>query len=314
MSALLAVGALNADNLRPAFSQASQEIDDEAHVTADVSHISAQVSGQVSQMLAKNYTYVTKGQPLVQLERDRYIARKRKAVAKYDAAIARLNNLQNQEAVQRAEIIRCEQRSAHVKSGAIIPGYYNQGEPAEATEFAIRDAEASLQAARAQLEVIRGTEASLSAAIDEAKAVLSLAEQDEAQTIIRAPFDGFIQTSRVHIGDFVELGQPVMDLVPQTALYVSAHLGRRCVEEMSIAEQVTMRTTSFPEIKFEGNVAGITISDEVSGPVTYLRRSISGKFSVRIDINGNQPISKLQPGMPTSIDIVTPSGKIECGS
>jgi len=77
-------------------------------------------------------------------------------------------------------------------------------------------------AAASALDDASSQRAALKAQLDQARAERDEAERNQAQTQIRSPVAGIIQSRRVSVGDFVTLGQALFDVVAARRLQVVA--------------------------------------------------------------------------------------------
>lgn len=134
-----------------------------------------------------------------------------------------------------------------VEKGQVLATVYNPKlEPAVKSararlrELQARASQASRELKRAEtlhergvqsiqgLEQARATEESLAAAVETARASLAEARQLAAETELKAPFAGRIETLRVEPGEYVNAGQPIMSLSAdsgsEVAIRVPEHL------------------------------------------------------------------------------------------
>src|ERR1700679_1690533 len=80
--------------------QGGVETTNDAYVRADVTPLSTKVSGTVARVYINDFDRVKKGQLLVQLRDDDFIARVNRAKALYDQAIANTNTIKRETDVQ----------------------------------------------------------------------------------------------------------------------------------------------------------------------------------------------------------------------
>jgi membrane fusion protein (multidrug efflux system) len=110
--------------------------------------------------------------------------------------------------------------------------------------------EAQLAAAKANADLAH-------ARADGARAALDLAKLQLSYTKITSPGDGLASKLSVHAGQFVAVGQPVIELVPTTT-YVIANFKETQIGRMRPGERAQIEVDAFPHRKFEGRVESLS--------------------------------------------------------
>jgi membrane fusion protein (multidrug efflux system) len=121
------------------------ETTNDAYVRADITPLSTKVSGTVSKVLIQDFDQVKKGQVLVELRNDDFIARANQAESLYDQAVENINTVSNQIAVQ-TQHIESARLSTLIGGEDINRATASVG----ATAAALRAAKVSLEEARDQ--------------------------------------------------------------------------------------------------------------------------------------------------------------------
>ncbi|MEN3000539.1 MAG: efflux RND transporter periplasmic adaptor subunit [Armatimonadota bacterium] len=133
-------------------------------------------------------------------------------------------------------------------------------EDIEAAEQAVKQAEEAYRQAvlgRSQIELRQQQVAAARAALAQARANLAYLKQQLADTVIRAPFDGWIAQRFVEIGSVAGQGAPVARVVDLRRLYFEATLPETLLREVSVGMPVQVRVDAFPERVFAGKVEAI---------------------------------------------------------
>ena len=108
-------------------------------------------------------------------------------------------------------------------------------------------------------------------AIDQALADLKEKKsiEKEARTLaekmlITAPFDGVLGKVRVNPGEHVAIGQQLASLTDTQNLRVEFNISEKHLRNLKVGQQVTLKTTAYPEKEFYGKVSYIapTINTE----------------------------------------------------
>lgn len=94
---------------------ADTQTTDNAYIRAELSRLSARVSGNVSAINVGDFDHVKAGAVLVEIDPADYLAKQAQAKAALDAAIGQLANLENQKTLQKAAISQAEAQSAVAK-------------------------------------------------------------------------------------------------------------------------------------------------------------------------------------------------------
>jgi membrane fusion protein (multidrug efflux system) len=81
-----------------------QEVTNDAYVRADVTPLSTKISGTVSRVLINDYDHVKKGQLIVEIRDDDFIARVNQTKSLYDQALSNIASVKKQIEVQKQHI------------------------------------------------------------------------------------------------------------------------------------------------------------------------------------------------------------------
>jgi len=302
---------------------------DDATVNADISTLSAQISGTISSVAVADYQKVAKGQLLAEIDPRTFEAAVTVASANVASAHATLANLVNQIELQKAAIDAAEAQntSALAQSMQADEEYRRQSDLGGATsQQALQQAQtAALQAAasvrsttatiaqqRAQLKVLQGEEPLLKAQVDAAQGNLDTARINQGYTRIYAPFDGMLGRRLVHEGDFVSAGTGIISEVPLPNVYVMANFKETQLSRMSAGDMVEIRIDTFPGKALRGRVIDLSPAsgsvfallppDNATGNYT----KVVQRIPVKIAIDPDQALLKqLRPGMSATVTVDT---------
>lgn len=341
-SALVALGVV-ALSLYWATTGRYLETTEDAYVRADWVAISPRVTGYVAEVVVQDDQRVKAGDVLVRLENRDYQAMSDQARAAVQQAQAALDAAQAAHNVALGRIE--QQQQAIFQAQATIRGasaerqrsdlderrYHGLVKDNAATQqrmelakanssqanAALQGAQARLGEQQALLTVVRA-QAQLAnaqvqhqqAAIASAVAQQSLADQNNADTVIRAPIDGVVGQRRVRAGQYVVPGQPMLAVVPVQQTYVVANYKETQLERMRPGQPVDISIDSFSGQKLKGHVASFSPgsgnvfallpSDNATGNFT----KIVQRFPVRILLDQSSDSGRVLPGMSvvTTVD------------
>src|SRR5262245_35209722 len=224
---------------------------DNAYVGAETAEVTPLVAGPVAKVLVMETQDVKAGDPLVVLDdSDARIAVAQaeaalgEATRKVNAYFANDISLAGQVSARRADIARTDAQLASARSDleraqielkrreALIPAGAVSGDELTAARNRVDQAEAALtaaQAARSQAlgnlsaaqaahqantALISGADVDANPEVAAARARLDAAKLALSRTTLRAPVDGVISRKNVEIGQQVQVGQPLMVVVP----------------------------------------------------------------------------------------------------
>jgi multidrug efflux pump subunit AcrA (membrane-fusion protein) len=264
----------------PAFIQATGSL-----VAFETSDIAPKAAGKVVNISANVGEFVTQGSVIAKLdERD----------AQLQLTSARANVAQSVSAVRQAEA-RLGLSANGTFSASAIPevraanANYEQAvaelRQAEANEKRYRDlvetgdvssqnyenyrtlrdtARARVRNAQQQLEGARNAarqnnEAinSAQAAVEAARTQIGLAEQAIADTVVRAPFSGFISSRPVAVGEYVSSASIVATILRVNPIKAQLQVSEASVPYISIGRSVAIEVDAYKDRKFSGTVTAV---------------------------------------------------------
>ncbi len=101
-----------------------------------------------------------------------------------------------------------------------------------------------------------------SAAVKKAEGSLSLHNRQVGQndlkvTEIRAPIDGYVTRAMYASGQMVYEGDPLFEIVDLSEVWVEAYILPQDLDKVQTREHVTLRSTSFPNHRFQGRLINV---------------------------------------------------------
>lgn len=237
---------------------------DNAQVKQDIVSVSAQVTGQVSQVLVRNGDRVRRGQILFRIDPQPYRVALEQAQAQLAAAMLQTRQLRTQAAGTSADIVGAQanldiKRNALSRQQALLDkGFTTRADYDDALN-AVRAAETQLadaraRAANAQAAIAPGQQPSVA----QAQAAVDKARLDLERTEVRAPMDGEIANAdRLQLGQQVVPGIGVLSLVHSKDAWVEANFKEKDLARMVPGERATIKIDAYPELKLKGHVASI---------------------------------------------------------
>ena len=290
---------------------------DDAYVMVHYATIAPRISGQIATVSVDDNDAVKAGQVLATLDpRDNQTA-----VASAEAALAR-DSAQFSEmsaAVARQPSLIEEQQSAVVSvqarlafaqanarrygnlaaTGAGTLQEHQQADTALRQEQSSLDSsQASLNAARLQLDVLTAQRSAAQAAVKLDQAQLDQARLNLSYTRILAPIDGMVGERSVQIGNYVSPGTTLMTVVPLDQVYIEANYREVDLLHIRSGQPVTIHLDAY-RIDLRGTVdsvppaSGTSFAPIAPNNATGNFTKIVQRLPVKIVVASGQPLAKL---------------------
>jgi HlyD family secretion protein len=256
--------------------------------------ISPEVSGEIIELPVKEGQCVKKGDLLLRIKPDYYLASRRSAEASYQAAVA--NKDLSAANLRKAEIE--ERRNKELLDNKLI---------SESVYLEMKTAS----------EVARASFQSSEHQVNVAKAALSRAEEDLAKTTISSPIAGTVsklnsqQGERV-VGTAMMTGTEVMVVADLNEMEARVDIGEVDVVLIAVGQKARLEVEAFRDRKFVGTVTEIANSSRNLGQDSRSGGGGGGggqqqeatRFEVKIRIKDKETF---RPGMSVTAEIETRS-------
>ncbi len=248
-----------------------QESTDDAYVASDVSVISPKVEGYMKEVRVRENQAVDKGAVLFVIDDSDFAARvaQAEAAAATEAAAvetfrSRLEFQQAMIAQAQAEVTAAEADAARAEQdfkryGSLLSTdfasrqrYEQALADARKTAADVLKSRAALAAAQSQLGVLKSQEREAKARRQQARASLVLAQNDLANTVIRAPFAGVAGKRAGQVGQYVKSGTELVTLVPLPRVYVTANFKETQLTRMRPGQRAEVSVDAYPDRPLEG--------------------------------------------------------------
>jgi membrane fusion protein (multidrug efflux system) len=182
---------------------------------------------------------------------------------------------------------------------------------------AVHGAQAAIDSAAANVEVLKGQQQEAIGTLDELKTALAKAERDLSFTVIRAPLDGVIGNRAVQTGDFVQTGQRLASLVPLNAVFINANFKETQLARLRPGQVAVIAVDALPEHSIHGVVESFS---PASGAIFSLLPpdNATGNFTKivqRLPVRIHVPLAVareglLRPGMSVVVSVNTKASAV----
>lgn len=295
---------------------------DNAYVQQDKISISAQVGGKIVSVAVQEGQQVKAGDVLFVVDRQPYEIQLAQADAAIAGAQASATALAGSAALSGADIagaredIGFAQISADRQHALWARGFTTKAEY-EAAQHQLAQAREALHLAEAKQTEARAKLATGSQvpgvlpAIAAARAQRRSAELNLARTEVRAPISGRItQADRLHPGQEIVPGLPVVTIVAGATSYVEANFKETDLAEMQVGQPASIELDAYPDIKLVGHVASIGAGTGSEFSVLPAQNAtgnwvkVTQRVPVRIAIDQASP-RPLLAGLSSHVTVIT---------
>ena len=258
-------------------------------------HISPEVSGEIIELAVREGQFVHKGDLLLKINPDVYIAGTNQSYAGYESSLAaKLTAVANLEKADTDYVRNKELFDHKLLSESDFVGF-----------------KVARDVARAQLE-------SADDQVNVAKASLDNAVDLLMKTTIVAPLDGTITTLNSQLGERVlgtvqNAGTDIMIISDLSTMEARVDIGEMDIVLVQAGQKARLEVDSYKDKKFQGIVSAVANSSEGLNASALLSSSGGGssasgqsatQFQVRIRISDNEAF---RPGMSVTATIETRS-------
>jgi membrane fusion protein (multidrug efflux system) len=304
---------------------------DDAYVQADITILSAKISGYVSSVAVTNNQSVRTGDLIAKIDDGDYrfaLQSAKDKLATQQSAITRIGRqiesgrasaaqADAQIAAARAEAERAE--SDYARQQQLARSDYTSRAALENAKAArdradanVKSAQAALSAAQANVEVLSAQQKEGERLAAEYQTAIEKAERDLSFTEIRAPVDGIIGNKAMEVGTYVQPGARLAALVPLTSVHVDANFKETQLASLKPGQKVHVKVDAFPDSDIVGTVESVS---PAAGAVFSLLppENATGNFTkivqrVPVRVAVNPEIAQqglLRPGLSVVVDVDT---------
>jgi membrane fusion protein (multidrug efflux system) len=317
------------------------ESTDDAYTQADAVVIAPKVAGYVSDLSVTDNQRVKAGDTLLRIDPRDYKTALDQAQANVAAAEADIANIDAQLTMQQAQITQAHadiasaqaaltfsqqnyaRYAALARTGAGTVQQAQQTQSDLGTKQAtVAHDEAALKATTDQVAVLRTQRQKSVATLAQDRAQLDQAQINLGYTTIKSPVDGAVGDRSVQQGQYVQVGDRLMSIVPmEKSIYVVANFKETEIEQMFRGEAVDLTIDTFSGVDFKGTVDSLAPGsgaqfallppENATGNFTKIVQRVPVKIVLH-DVP-QQRLDQLRPGLSVvaTVDLRTtpPAGK-----
>jgi membrane fusion protein (multidrug efflux system) len=226
---------------------------DNAYVGVSSAVVTPLTSGAVSGVPVHDTQTVKQGDVLATIDPQDAKLAVAQADAAFGLAVRRVQGYFANLAARQADYERAkldyERRAKLGNSGAV------SGDELTAAKNNFESAAAALDGAKA---LTAGVDVMTHPEVLAAKTALDVAKLNLERTVIRAPVDGVVAQLQVQVGQRVQVGAPMMTIVPIADVYVDANFTENQLGEVRPGQTATLTSDYYgSSVTYHGVVAGV---------------------------------------------------------
>lgn len=298
------------------------EFTDNAQVQRQIVPVNSRVQGYIKAIRFKEYEPVRKGDTLVIIDDADMRLRVAQARADYQNALAGRNVADHSVNVATANVVVSDASIAEAKvimenAYTELERYRKLLEKDAVTRQQFDGVETDYKAKKARYEMMsrqrsatssvvaetRQRIAQTDAGIELAKAMVETAELNLSYTVITAPCDGFASRKEIQVGQLVQPGQTLLDIVDCSDVWVTANYKETQLKHIHPGSEAEIEVDAIPDKTFHGKVVSISTAtgsslsllpqDNSAGNFVKVRQRIP----VRIELTDTADLNLLRAGM-----------------
>src|SRR5579863_3372123 len=245
---------------------------DDAYVDGTVALVSSRVAGTVTNVYVEDNWTVKEGQLLLTLDQRDFEVRVEQAQAQLERARQSVDELYAGVAAARSgvSLVQSQLKQAHIdfqrakslkEQGVVSAEQYDQANTG--LRVAVAD-EALAEHQLTQAEAALGNSHDDHSRYDrplvkQAEAALEAARLDLGYTRLTAPFAGVITHKTAHVGNRVQVGEPLLAVVPLGKLYVTANFKETQLTDVRVGQKAEIVADIYPGHTYKGHVDSISM-------------------------------------------------------
>lgn len=304
------------------------EFTDNAQVQRQIVPVNSRVQGYIKEIRFKEYEPVKKGDTLVIIDDADMRLRVAQANADYQNALAGRTVADRSVGVASANVAVSEASIAEAKvlmenAAVDLERYRKLLDKDAVTRQQYDGAETDYKAKKARYEMLARQRSATSSVVAEtrqrisqndagielAKALLETAELNLSYTVITAPCDGYASHKEIQIGQLVQPGQTLLDIVDGSEVWITANYKETQLEHIHPGSEVEIKVDAIPDKTFTGKVVSLSTAtgaalsllpqDNSAGNFVKVRQRIP----VRIELTDDADLNLLRAGMNVECEV-----------
>lgn len=307
------------------------EFTDNAQVRQQIVPVNSRVQGYIKEIRFDEYTEVKKGDTLVIIDDSDMRLHVAQARADYQNALAGRDVADRSVGVASANVAVTEASIAEAKvvmemAATDFERYRKLLAQEAVTRQQFDVAKTDYEAKKARYEMLSRQRSATSpvvaetrqriaqndAGIELAKALLETAELNLSYCVIVAPCDGYTSRKEIEVGQLVQPGQTLLDVVDSHDVWVTANYKETQLPRIAPGSKVEIKVDAIPDVTFNGEVVSISKAtgaalsvlpqDNSAGNFVKVRQRVPVRIAFSAD-NDKAAMECLRAGMNVECEV-----------
>lgn len=307
------------------------EFTDNAQVQQQIVPVNSRVQGYIKEIRFKEYEPVRKGDTLViiddadmklrlaQARADYQNAMAGRSVADRSVGVASANVAVTDASIAEAKVVKDLAATDYARYEKLLAldAVTRQQYDAAKTDYEAKKARYETlsrqrSATTSVVEETRGRIAQNDAGIELARSLVETAELNLSYCVIIAPCDGYASRKTIQIGQLVQPGQTLLDVVDSTDVWVTANYKETQLRHIAPGSDVEIKVDTVPDVTFHGKVVslsratGASLSilpqDNSAGNFVKVRQRVPVRIEFTAD-NSKEAMRRLRAGMNVECEV-----------
>jgi membrane fusion protein (multidrug efflux system) len=220
--------------------------------------------------------------------------------------------------VGAAEAAKAAESSAHAAVAEAESGVALAEARVNEAKSNVAVAETDVEGAAAAPQEVTASQARISGAsaeVERARAAVDQARLDLEHTVVRAPVAGIVSRKNVEIGTVIQIGQPLLAVVPLDDLWVTASFKETQLREIRPGQTAEIQVDTYGNTVFHARVDSISAAtgarfsllppENASGNFVKVVQRVPVKLIIT---DKPDPQHTLRPGMSAEVTVLTGIG------
>lgn len=308
------------------------EFTDNAQIERRIVPVNSRVQGYIREIRFNEFQPVRKGDTLVIIDDADMRLNVARARADYQNAMAGRSVADGSVTSASANVAVSEASIAEAKvvmdmAQTDLNRYRSLLEKEAVTRQQFDAAVTDYEAKKARYEMLRRQRAATStvvdinrrqisqseAGIELAKALLETAELNLSYTVILAPCDGYTSRKDIQVGQLIQPGQTLLDIVDTSDTWITANYKETQLKHIEPGSRVDIEVDAIPGITFHGTVTSISTAtgaslsllpqDNSAGNFVKVRQRVPVRIDFSSD-NDSADMARIRAGMNVECNVI----------
>lgn len=296
---------------------------DNAYVKADIVAVSAEVSGRVIEVSARDNTTVEAGALLFRIDPTPFRIALARAQAQMDVVRTEVQSLRAEYRSAILERTEARERIAFLtrqldrltelrERGMVRADVYDEARHnRDVARVRLSSVEERINRVLASLAGNPDLPAEQHPRFEEAKAAFDAASMDIARCEVHAPASGVVSNMRLQPGEHVAMGVPVFSLISDGPIWIEANFKETQLTHVRIGQHVQVIADAYPDVAWQGAVEAIAPATGAEFAILPPQNATGNwvkvvqRVPVRISVEPRHEQTQLRAGMTVTARIDT---------